>query len=246
LALAARGESRVILLDVPLVYADLGQIGALLERVAPPPTVLQAQLALHESYHLHSQFPTFFDQPARYAWPAWDRQADRTGLTTSCYEGSPEIVAAHAVEMTHLLDAWDHLWTPAGDVADPAAAREDAAAYGASRRARYALLDGVTVPTGTGPASCAVAEDIMELEEGSASWVSSVTATRAGVMTIEQVRASYGQPLNPAFYHTGSFQLWVLDGLLGADAVRAVTSDITQSDRPEGGIFGRFQAAIGS
>jgi hypothetical protein len=49
------------------------------------------------------------------------------------------------------------------------------------------------------------------------------------------------------FYASGSLQLWILDGLLGHERVRALSAEIARSKQPagpDGAIFGRFARAL--
>jgi hypothetical protein len=243
-AARARGDSRMLVLGIPLVYADHGELGAILAQAAPPPLVLLTLFAVHESYHLHSQFPTFLDQPRRYSWPGWHRQVDRNQLIATCYQASEEVSAVHAAELELLLEAWDHLWGAPGRTRDVASARRAAAAYVAQRRARYDLLAEVSVPAAGGPVSCELGEAVWELTEGAASWVAGAAAVRGNVMSREQARDVYVRALNPAFYQSGSFQLWVLDGLLGGDAVRSMGADIGRSNDARENIFARFEQEV--
>ena len=84
----------------------------------------------------------------------------------------------------------------------------------------------------------------MELEEGAPQWMGYVTALRAGLITVESVGQSASEP----FYVSGTLQLWILERLLGAEKMRALTGEITRStgpSGPNGAIFGRFAAQVG-
>ncbi|MEZ4456082.1 MAG: hypothetical protein R2882_05965 [Gemmatimonadales bacterium] len=100
--LRAAGVARAAVLPVPLDLSRLGQFGEMLKRAKVDPGLIQAELAVHEGFHLHVQFPAWLDQERRYAWPAWDVQPDRNAMRTACYAGSPEISAAFAREVDAL------------------------------------------------------------------------------------------------------------------------------------------------
>ena len=240
-ALRALGESRAVLLPAPLRLDELGAFGAALKSMGIDPTLMLAQLAVHESYHLHSQFPTWLGQPKRYDWPAWDVQPDRAALVAKCYQGSDAVTAAHEREFGHLNDARAALESDAGAADITTRVRDAARAFVAARRERYALLDGVTIDSPAGPMTCAHAEDVMELEEGAPQWIAYSTAIRAGLMDMAKV----GRAANEPFYVTGPLQLWILERLVGAEAMLNVTGEITRSAGPSGAIFGRVAAAVG-
>ena len=93
-----------------------------------------------------------------------------------------------------------------------------------------------------GRISCALAEDLMELEEGTAQWVGHAMSVGAGLTTMTTLLLVRGHAAR-AFYKTGPLQLWVLDALLGHDAMHRVTRSIARSkgpDGPNGGLFAQF------
>ncbi|NOT10130.1 MAG: hypothetical protein HOP28_18205 [Gemmatimonadales bacterium] len=240
--LRGMGEIRVVFLPVPLRFETLGALGRSLQAMKIDPTLMMSQLAVHESYHLHSQIPTWLGQPGRYDWPAWDVQPDRKALVEQCYAGTPAVTDLRRREMEALLAAWDTLMAERSAASD-ARAIASAKTFISTRRERYALLAAVTIPSPAGPVSCERAEDVMELEEGAPQWMAYVTAVRAGLMQATQV----GRASNESFYVTGTFQLWILERLLGNSAMRALTKKITRAarpDGPEGAIFQRFSAIV--
>jgi hypothetical protein len=201
-----------------------------------------ADLAVHESFHLHVQFPAWLDQPTSYAWPVWDSQPNRQELRERCYEGGPAVIAAARAEHNALLaafDALDSVGAPAGRAAVLAHARR----FSSLRSARRALLDSVTVTRDGAHISCSLAEDLMEIEEGVTQWIGHATLVRAGVATRASRRRSYTQLQPEAFYQFGPLQLWVLDALIGPDEMRRLTSSMARSRQPagaNGGLFARF------
>ena len=195
------GYSRAIILPVPLRFEALGSLGKALVAMHADPTVMLTQLAVHESYHLHSQIPVWLDQPHQYDWPRWDVQPDRKVLVEQCY-AAPGVMTAHRAELAALLSAWD-LVADSAQRFDSAAVRSAAQRFIALRHERYRILDSVRVPSPSGPLPCSVAENLMELEEGAPQWMSYDTAVRAGVMQVSQA----GRSANDAFYVSGTFQL---------------------------------------
>ncbi len=243
-ALREHGITRIVVFNVPLRFGALGRIGEMLERANANPALLQADLAVHESFHLHSQFPTWLDQARSYAWPGWDLQPDRAELRERCYAGSPELVSALNAELQALLAAFDALRTP-GASPDTAGALGQARRFIALRAARRALQDTMTVGQGTRRISCGLAEDLMELEEGATQWLGHATSVRAGLTTTARLRGGYAGSQPERFYQSGPLQLWVLTGLLGPEEVRRITAAIARSAGPEGAVYGRFSDQIG-
>jgi hypothetical protein len=84
----------------------------------------------------------------------------------------------------------------------------------------------------------------MELEEGATQWLGHATSLRAGLTTAATLRGSYAGVQAESFYQTGPLQLWVLDGLLGHDALRRITTLIAHSTGPggpTGGVYTQFE-----
>ena len=242
-ALRERAITRIVVLNVPLRFSALGRLGEMLERANANPVLLQADLAVHESFHLHSQFPTWLDQGRSYAWPGWDVQPDRAGLRDQCYAGSPALAAALDAELGALVAAYDALETP-GVRPDTAGALGHARRFIALRAARRELQEMMTVAQGPRRISCGLAEDLMELEEGATQWLGHATSVRAGLTTTARLRGGYAGQQPERFYQSGPLQLWVLTGLLGPEEVRRITAAIARSAGPEGGVFERFSEQI--
>lgn len=246
-AVAARlrelGIVRAATLNVPLKFERLGRFGEMLASMGMNPTLMLADLAIHESFHLHVQFPTWLDQPRTYPWPAWDRQPDRKELRERCYAGTPEIAQTLEQEFAALLAAFDAV---AADSTkrDVASGREHARRFVELRNARRALQDTMTVGQGNARISCAFAEDVMELEEGTAQWIGHAATVRAGLKTMASVRRSYAGAQPEQFYRSGPLQLWVLEGLLGEEAMAELTASLARNtglySDPIGSLFARF------
>lgn len=245
--LASRQIDRAIVLPFPMDFARLGAMGAAMQQAGINPALLQADFAVHEGYHLHVQFPAWLGQGGIYAWPSWDRQPDRQQLRERCYAGSPAITDAVRREHAALLLAFDGLdsldagWLPRSAIS------ERAARFVTLRGERYALLDSVRVEIEGRPATCAEAEDVMELQEGTSQWVGHATTVRAGLVTRSGKRGSYARPQPEAFYQFGPLQLWIMDALLTDDAMRDVTARMARStsqDSPEGSVFRQFRAIV--
>ncbi|MEW5917192.1 MAG: hypothetical protein AB1762_12340 [Gemmatimonadota bacterium] len=243
-ALRRDGDTRVVIVPSPLRLEDLGNFGRALQSMNVRVVPMLTQLAIHESYHLHVQMPTWLDQTRRYEWPTWDMQPDRKALVERCYAPAGGAVNdALKKEIAALDRAW-HLLMGTRDSATDAQALGAAREFIAARRERYGLLKDVTVPvTPEVSISCERADDVLELQEGSAQWIGFVTTVRAGVANAQVGRS------NEAFYTTGPYQLWILERLIGADSMRALTRDIAQSTEPSGptgAVFGRFVAIVES
>jgi hypothetical protein len=242
-ALRARGVTRAVVLAVPLNFSRLGRVGEALREAQVDPALIHADLAVHEGFHLHVQFPAWLGQARIYSWPAWDRQPDLRELHQRCYAGSPELSAALAVEIDALVAAFDAVGVD-GATRDVALGVRHARRFVELRAARRRLQDTATVAQGGRRISCALAEDLMELEEGSAQWLGHAATVRAGMTTRQSLRGSYLGTNAKPFYQTGPLQLWILDGLLGPAAVRGITTSIARSagpDGPQGGIFAQFE-----
>jgi len=240
-ALRARGITRVVVLNVPMDFGSLGPLGEMLRSTSTDPALFQADLAVHESFHLHSQFPTWLAQARTYGWPAWDLQPDRAELRR-CYAGSPELARALEAELQALVAAFDAVSVDSSR-RDASLGLDHARRFVELRRSRRTLQDTMTVAQGSRRISCALAEDIMELEEGTAHWIAHATTVRAGLTTTAALRGKYAGTNPEVFYQTGPLQLWVLDALLGHDAVRRITASIARSagpDGPGGGVFAQF------
>jgi len=238
-ALLDMGERRAVFLPVPLRLETLGAFGKTLQDMKVDVRTILLQLAVHESYHLHSQIPVWLGQATRYTWPAWDVQPDRQALAQRCYRDTPAVAAAHARELQLLIAAWDSLVrSPAATARSAALAR--ARQFVEARRARYAMVDSIRISSPSGPVSCERAENLMELEEGAPQWMAYATLTAAGLMN-EQTA---GRSASEAFYVSGTFQLWILQRLLGRDAMRALSREITQASGPDSLVFARFSAVV--
>jgi hypothetical protein len=245
-ALRARGVTRVVALNVPLRFGSLGRLGEMLQSANADPARIQADLAVHESFHLQVQFPTWLDQPRTYAWPAWDVQPDRAELRQRCYAGSQELIAAMESEVGALLAAYDAVHADPA-TRDSALGLREALRFVELRLARRALQDTITVSRPDRRISCGAAEDLMELEEGATQWIGHATSLRAGLTTRATLRRIYAAAQAEKFYQLGPLQFWVLDGLLGTDAVRQITASIARStgpDGPAGGVHAQFEYQI--
>ena len=241
--LRAGGIARAIMLQVPVRFEDIGSLGKALAGMRIDPVSMLTQLAVHESYHLHSQIAVWLDQPHMYSWPSWDVQPDRKKVVDLCYNGSPAIAQTLDAELTALLAAWDLArdTVPHSEAGVSRAARR----FIELRRRRYMLLDGSTVPSPVGPLPCSTAEDLLELEEGAPQWMAYETAVRAGVMKAEAA----GRSSSEKFYVSGTFQLWILNRLLGDTAMRRLTSEITRAPSmtdSKGAIFRVFARHFGA
>jgi hypothetical protein len=235
-----RGISRAVFFNVPLNFATMGRLGEMLANASADPVRIHADLAVHESFHLHVQFPTWLEQATTYAWPEWDVQPERAELRQRCYAGSAELTSAFEQEQQALVAAFDALY---GSSRDSVAALRHARRAVDLRAARRVLQDTMTVAQRTQRVSCGRAEDIMELEEGSVQWIGHATTHRAGLTTLAAHRGSYAGSQAEKFYQTGPLQWWILEGLLGREAVHRMTSQLARASSPEtssGSVFALF------
>lgn len=228
LALGAAGITRTLVLQVPLDFGTLGRLGEMLRTARADPALILADLAVHESFHLHAQFPTWLDQARSYAWPEWDVQPDRAAFRQHCYAGASEVTAALDAERTALLAAFDALY---GATRDSAAAVRHTRRFVDLRLTRRAMQDTIRIAHGASRVPCGEAEDILELEEGTVQWIGHATTVTAGLTTLASLRGNYGGTQAERFYQTGPLQWWILDGLLGRDAVRRLTTAVARSAR---------------
>jgi hypothetical protein len=243
-ALRARGIARVVVLNVPMRFAGLGRLGEMLTAAKADPARMQAELAVHESFHLHSQFPTWLDQARTYSWPAWDHQPDRAAVRERCYAGSPQLAAALRAEIQALVAAYEAVSLDSTR-RDVELGLRHARRFIELRASRRTLQDTMTVAQGRRRISCAEAEDLMELEEGATQWIGHATSLGAGLTTAAALRDNYAGIQDEPFYQTGPLQLWVLDGLLGRDALRRITTEIARSTGPgRGGVYAQFERRI--
>jgi hypothetical protein len=245
--LASRQIDRAIVLPFPMDFARLGALGSAMQQIGADPALVQADFAVHEGYHLHVQFPAWLGQGGIYAWPSWDRQPDRQQLRERCYAGSEAITDAVRREHAALLLTFDGLDSLDAGLLSRAAISARSARFVALRGERYALLDSIRVEIEGRPATCAEAEDVMELQEGTSQWVGHATTVRAGLVTRSGKRGSYARPQPEAFYQFGPLQLWIMDALVTDDAMRAVTARMARStsqDAPTGTVFRQFRVIV--
>ena len=242
-ALGSAGETRAVILPSPLYLDSIGNLGRALKAMQVKIVPMLGQLAVHESFHLHSQMPSWLDQEQRYRWPAWDRQPDRKALVAQCYGPPGPVAVKLQQERDALQRAWRAMWN-APDAQSRSTAISAAQEFVEARLARYLMVDSVRIPSPPHEAvGCRRAENIMELEEGAAQWIGYSTLVRAGVMTREEVGVAAGE----AFYDLGMLQLWVLEYLIGAEGVRGITQSIARSaspDSPDAAIFAHFFRAV--
>lgn len=236
---AALDLRRAVILPVPLNFSNLGAFGKALAQIKADPARMQADLAVHESFHLHSQFPTWLDQSKAYAWPTWERQPDRAELRQRCYAGSEALSTALAAELSALSAAFDSL----ADEVTPErvdGALANARQFVALRADRRRLQDTMTVDQEGRRISCGLAEDIMELEEGSVQWLAQITTIRAGLVKLEKLKGTFASPQPETFYQFGPLQLLVLERLLGVDEMPRITSAIGNASGPDQLLFQQF------
>lgn len=199
------------------------------------PALVKAQLAIHEGFHVRVQAPRWFASAG--AWPVWDLQPDRAGIS-ACYTATDGVAAALESERESLVRLVEALLD---------GKRANACRAGAEfleRRAeRYALLSDVTVALGDStPGSCRQAEALMELEEGTADYASWTALYDLGLASREELIRRYRATQDELFYLTGALQLHAIQ-LMDPDDMLAITREINASPGPESGsitaVFGR-------
>lgn len=243
-ALEARGVKRVVVVPAPLRLGDLGTLGKMLALQGADPVQLQLYMAIHEGFHLQSQFPTWLGQRRAYHWPPWDVQPDRKQLVQRCYGGRDSIIALVRTEQHALRAAWTALMPDSGGTSDRPAALSYAARFVEARTTRYRMLGDVHIGQGEDARSCADAEATMELEEGTAHWIAHTSVVRAGLQSVSRMRRSYEQSQPEMFYQLGAMQLWVLEGWLGRQETRRLTVRIAHSQGPASAVYGQFVRAF--
>ncbi len=250
-----------------LTFADTVAMGGLVPRSRQPPSVAawldglgvesavlmpvtieglpfeisalqKTQVAVHEAFHVHVQAERWLGGAG--AWPDWDRQPDRVA-SRQCYTATPEVEAALARErgaldslITALLDGQRGAACAAGQ----SFFEHRAARYSAARAVRVPLADGT-------PGSCRHAEAILELEEGTADYVSWPLMVELGLASRETLLQRYNAQQNEAFYLTGAIQLHAIE-LMRPDDMIEVTRRIAASRSPvEGSITTILAETIG-
>ncbi len=201
------------------------------------PPLVKTQLALHEGFHVEVQSPHWSGAEAH--WPTWDRQPDRPAVQ-ACYAATPAVEAAFADERESLAQMVEAMLD--GRRADACRAGSE---FLERRAGRYALLEGVEVSGSDGsPGTCAVAEAIMELEEGTADYASWTRLFDLGQAGREQLMRRYRAVQADAFYLTGAMQLHAIE-LMEPDEMGAVRERIaTSATMDSGAIQGVFEESL--
>jgi hypothetical protein len=185
------------------------------------PALVKAQLAIHEAFHVDVQGPRWWASTGD--WPAWERQPDRRGLQ-ACYTAGDNVEAALAAEREHLAVLIEALLDN-----DTTLACRSGRAFLEQRNARYAMLSAVQVmQADSTPGTCAIAEAIMELEEGTADWASWTVLYDIGLASRESLLRRYRALQQDAFYLTGVGQQHAVQ-LMHRDGVREVIERISTS-----------------
>jgi hypothetical protein len=236
--LARHALDRAMLQRVDFDPALLTALGVDPLRYVDTREVLSFLWIVHETFHLHAQFPTWLDQPTAYAWPAWDRQPDRAATVKTCYGGADGRQVG--AERSALRAAFEALHLRGDRSAGCAAARS----FVALRENRYQANAASRVASGAGAVSCEVAEAVMELEEGVPDYVARGTALALGLLSAERMLYAYDHPMTPLFYGFGGFELLVIRRLLGAAAMPALTERIAASTDHRGGVFGTLTRTV--
>lgn len=191
------------------------------------PALVKVQLGMHEAFHVDVQAPRWYASTGN--WPVWDRQPDRAGLQ-ACYTVNDEVVAAFEAEREHLVSLIERLLD-----GDTTKACEACRAFRIQRMARYEMLADVRVLREDSTAtSCAVAEAIMELEEGTADYASWTVLYDVGLASRDALIRRYRAIQDDAFYLTGAMQLHAVQ-LMQPDSMADVMVRIAESLGPDQG-----------
>jgi hypothetical protein len=206
--------------------------------IALPPLV-KVQLAMHEAFHVDVQMPRWYASTGN--WPTWDRQPDRPGVQ-ACYTADDDVVAAFAAERELLVNLIERLMD-----GDSTGACETCRKFLARRMARYQLLADVHVARADStPGTCAEAEAIMELEEGTADFASWTVLYDLGLASRESLIRRYRAVQSDMFYLTGAMQLHAIQ-LMHPDSMMDVMRRIAKSSGPdEGSPTALLTRALGS
>lgn len=189
--------------------------------------LVKVQLAMHEAFHVDVQGPRWWASTGN--WPTWDEQPDRSGLQ-ACYAANDEVAAAFEAERQQLVSLIESLLD-----SDTATACESCRAFLAQRMARYEMLADVHVlRQDSTEASCAEAEAILEIEEGTADFASWTVLYDLGLASRELLIRRYSAIQNDAFYMTGNMQLHAVQ-LMQPDSMMDVMRRIAESTGPDDG-----------
>lgn len=185
------------------------------------------QVALHEAFHVEVQMPRWFGSTG--AWPVWDQQPDRAALK-ACYSGDVSIESVFKDERDALVDLISALLD-----GDRASACNSGEQFLSRRSARYELLGEAHVNDHEGvPGTCEMAEDIMELEEGTADFASWSWLYHLGQTSRSRLLGRYQAQQDERFYQTGAMQLHALM-LMDPDGFLQMTEEIALSRTPQEG-----------
>lgn len=193
-ALTARGISRALLLRLDFDQKILDQAIGFRTRAQ-----FLAFMAIHESFHLHGQFPQWLSsEDRRVHWPSWDQQPNRKQLLRECYPPTfaEELKSLNVALKLGLSET------------NGSQARNSARLFEKKRVARHNSLRDTKIKLADGTfASCAVAESIMELEEGMLDSLALHVLVHHGVMSRAEALMYVLSSTNEPFYRTGAGQM---------------------------------------
>jgi len=189
--------------------------------------LVKTQIGLHEAFHVEVQSAHWVGAKAN--WPSWDRQPDRSDMQ-GCYAATRVVEETLSAERESLARMIEALLDDRR--ADACRAGRD---FLERRSARYLLLDTLRVQGSDGaPTRCAVAEAIMELEEGTADYASWTMLFELGLVGRDQLLSRYRAIQSDAFYVTGAMQLHAI-AAMRPEGMAAATARIAASETVRSG-----------
>jgi hypothetical protein len=191
------------------------------------PPLVKTQVGLHEAFHVEVQSAHWVGAEAD--WPSWDRQPDREDLQ-SCYAATPRVEETLSEERESLVRMIEALLD--GRRADACRAGRN---FLERRSARHRLLDTLEVEVSDGdPTSCAMAEAIMELEEGTADYASWTKLFELELASRDQLLRRYRAVQDDVYYLTGVMQLHAI-AAMRPEGMETVTARIAASETVRSG-----------
>ena len=198
------------------------------------PALKKMQVAIHESFHIEVMIRYWFT--GRGNWPAWDEQPDRPGLQ-NCYHTSEELKAAFQKEKTELINLIEALLDQ-----NKERSREAGLNFLDLRKARYLMLEGVTVDRQDGSkCNCEEAENLMELEEGLADYGSWTMLYNLGISSREELIQRYGAIQNDPFYLTGAMLMHAIALMYPGDTMEVINEINQSATVQEGALITLFE-----
>lgn len=195
-------------------------------------TVLQ--LLLHEGFHVNMQAPSWFNSP-RYDFPSWVIATSPNEANQVCYSGN---YSESRWEEQNALVNLTELYFTASD-SSPVAFCELANDFLAAKNSRREEIgESLEIPLiSDSMVTCAEAENMMELNEGAADYVSWFYLYELGIADSTDILDILGASTATPNYQVGSMQLYLLQKITGDDFPAILTEIGTSTSMEEGAIF---------